>query len=98
DLAMLGDGSVDLLLAVDSWVFVVPAGPAVADVMTAEIARVLAPGGDWLVFNWSYRGDPALDEADARALAARHGLEVVRCGERPFAIWDGVGFHLRKPA
>lgn len=95
-LPMIADGAADLLLAVDSWPFVVRGGPAGTDALVAEIARVLAPGGDFLVFNWSYRGDPALDDRDVRALAAAHGFDVVRVGERPFAIWDGVGFHLRR--
>ena len=97
-LPMIADGAADLLLAVDSWPFVVRGGPAGTDALVAEIARVLAPGGDFLVFNWSYRGDPALDDRDVRALAAAHGFDVVRVGERPFAIWDGVGFHLRRHA
>uniref|UniRef100_UPI0035CA378A class I SAM-dependent methyltransferase n=1 Tax=uncultured Sphingomonas sp. TaxID=158754 RepID=UPI0035CA378A len=97
-LPMIANGAADLLLAVDSWPFVVRAGAAATDALMAEIARVLAPGGDFLVFNWSYRGDPALDDRDARALAAAHGFDVVRIGERPFAIWDGVGFHVRRHA
>ena len=97
-LPMIADGTADLLLAVDSWPFVVRGGRAATDALVAEIARALAPGGDFLVFNWSYRGDPALDDRDVRALAATHGFDVVRAGERPFAIWDGVGFHLRRRA
>ena len=38
----------------------------------------------------------AADIADARRLAAAHGFDVVRAGETPFTIWDGVGFHLRR--
>ena len=95
-LPMVEDGTVDLLLAVDSWPFVVRGGSAATNALVAEIARVLAPGGDFIVFNWSYRGDPVLDADDARVLAAAHGFDVVRVGERAFTIWDGVGFHLRR--
>lgn len=98
DLRMLPDASAELLLAVDSWPFLVPAGPEAVAGVTAEVARVLAPGGDWLLFNWSYRGDPAQDVAEAREAAAAHGLELLRAGERPFAIWDGIGFHFRRLA
>lgn len=98
DLAMLDSASADLVLAVDSWPFLVPAGPAAVSGMAAEIARVLAPGGDWLLFNWSYRGEPEKDAAEARVVAEAQGLELIRCGERPFAIWDGVGFQFRKAA
>lgn len=97
-LPMIADGAGDLMLAVDSWPFVVRAGPAATSALVAEIARVLTPGGDFLIFNWSYRGDLALDDRDARALAAAHGFDVVRAGARPFMIWDGVGFHLRRRA
>ena len=93
DLSAVPDESVDLALAVDSLPFAVSAGEDVAARAIADLRRVLRPGGDLLVFNWSYRGDPALDEADAQSLP---GYDVVRAGERPFRIWDGVGFHLRR--
>jgi len=96
DLGVLGDESCDLLIAADSFPYLVRAGLAEAHV--AEAARVLRPGGDLLVFNWSYRGDDATDRAEAQALAARHGFAVVRAGETPFAIWDATGYHLRRPA
>lgn len=85
------DASFDLALAVDSFPFVVRAGALEAQL--AELARVLRPGGDLLVFNWSYRGDEA---ADAREAAAAPGFACLRSGERPFAIWDASGFHLRR--
>ena len=96
DLAGVADGDIDLLLAVDIWPFLVSAGDEAVERMVAEVARVVAPRGDFLLFNWSYRGDPARDDADARALADRHGFAPVRIGERPFTIWDGTGFHLRR--
>lgn len=96
DLAGFADASFDRVLAVDSFPFLIPAGPEAVSGMVGEVARVLAPGGDFLVFNWSYRGDLALDRSDAEALAAAHGLTLVRSGDRPFAIWDGTGFHLRR--
>ena len=94
DLAVLDNGSIDLLVAADSFPYLVRAG--LTERHVAEAARVLRPGGDLLVFNWSYRGDPAADEAEARALAAAHGFQVLRAGETPFAIWDATGFHLRR--
>ena len=92
DLAGVASQSIDLLLAVDILPFVVRAG--LTDAIVAEVARVLRPGGSLLVFNWSYRHDAALDCTEAATLADRHGFALVRAGERPFAIWDGVGFHL----
>ena len=87
------DASFDLVLAVDSFPYLVRAG--VLDAQLAEIARVLRPGGDLLVFNWSYRGDEAADAAEA---AGAPGFACLRTGERPFAIWDATGFHLRRLA
>lgn len=96
DLAGIPDAGADLVLVIDIWPFVVLAGAETVDHLVGEFARVLAPGGDLLFFNYSYRGDVGQDEADVRALAVRHGFTVQRAGERPFRIWDGVGFHLRR--
>ncbi|KMO38960.1 hypothetical protein VQ02_11045 [Methylobacterium variabile] len=87
-------GAIDLFLAADSLPYVIHAGAF--DSFMAEAARVLRPGGDLLVFNWSFRGDPERDVTEARALAAGHGFAVIRAGERPFAIWDAQGFQLRR--
>lgn len=84
------EASFDLVLAVDSFPYLVRAG--VLEAQLAELKRVLRPGGDLLVFNWSYRGDEAADAAEAAA----PGFAVLRSGERPFAIWDATGFHLRR--
>lgn len=95
DLALLGDASVDVVVAADSFPYLVRAG--VTNQHLAEIARVLRPGGDLLVFNWSYRGDVAQDVEEAGRLGAAHGLMIDRAGETPFTLWDGVGYHLSKP-
>lgn len=94
DLGEWPDDRFDLVLAADTFPFVVRAG--ITEPLMAEIARVLGPSGELLVFNWSYRGDLQADIDEARRLAAANGFEVVRAGERPFAIWDAAGFHLRK--
>ena len=90
------DAAFDLALAVDCMPFVVQAGEAALDALIAEFARVLRPGGALMVFNWSYRGDTALDIADAHRLGERHDLVVMAADEAPFAIWDGRGFHFRR--
>ena len=95
-LSMIGDASLDAVVAADSFPYLVRAG--IVDTMLGEIARVLRPDGDLLVFNWSYRGDLATDVAEAESLGRRHGFAVERAGETPFVIWDGIGFHLRKCA
>ena len=96
DLAGVGGASLDLVLAIDSFPYVVRAGAAVLDGLMAEIARVLRPGGRLLVFNWSYRGDIATDRDEAGQVGDRHGLALDRAGETPFAIWDAAAFRLER--
>jgi SAM-dependent methyltransferase len=93
DLAAVPDASIDLMLACDSLPFLARAGTPAVEAWLAEAARVLAPGGDLLVFNWSYRGDPARDRAEAEGA---RGFTPVRLAEQPFAIWDAAAYHLRR--
>ncbi|MBV9784677.1 MAG: class I SAM-dependent methyltransferase [Acidisphaera sp.] len=87
----------DLLLAVDSFPYLVQAGMAVAERHVADAARILRPGGALAICNLSYRGDLDADRATAACWAARHGFELVRNGAAPFTLWDGTAFLLRKP-
>lgn len=98
DLAMFADAAFDLVFAIDAMPYVVAGGPALVDATFAEMRRAVRPGGDMLVINHSYRNDLAADRADVRALAARHGLEVLEAGVQPFAHWDGAVFLLRRLA
>jgi len=97
DLSALGEASFDLVLAVDSFPYVVQAGAAVADRHLADTARVLRPGGALAVLNLSYRGDPEADRADAARWAAAGGWTLAVDGGAPFALWDGTAFLLRRP-
>lgn len=94
----LASGRFDLIVAADCMPFVVRAGEEVLHRQFEDFARLLGPAGDLLVFNWSYRGDPDADVAEALMLAERHGFTLLRAGERPFALWDGTGFQLRRTA
>lgn len=96
DLALFEDDGFDLVLAVDSFPYLVQSGMDLAERHVAEAARVLRPGGDLLILNFSYRGDPAQDRADLRRLAGASGLEVAREGARAFSLWDGLAYHLVK--
>lgn len=95
NLASLRDRIFDLVIGVDSFPYIVAAGFAFAHI--ADAARTLKPGGNLLILNYSYRGDAQADQSDISAMAARTGLEMIRTGERPFTLWDGVAFQLRKP-
>ncbi|MFE1597292.1 class I SAM-dependent methyltransferase [Methylobacterium sp. ID0610] len=94
DLAPAASGSADLVLAVDAFPYLVQAG--LAEAHLREAARVLVPGGDLVILNFSYRGDLARDRADAGRLAAAHGFTVLRDGTSDFTLWDGRSFHLRR--
>lgn len=95
DLALFGDARFHLVCAVDSFPYIHRGGRALVERHLAEMARVLAPGGDVVILNYSY-GDPDADRRELRTLAGRAGLAVVACGTRPFALWDGLAFHLRR--
>lgn len=97
DLSAVPDGSVGLVLAVDSFPYLVQAGGEIPVRCIQECARVLAPGAPAVVLNWSYRGDLPGDVAEADALAGRVGLRLETAGARPFRGWDGAAFVLRKP-
>lgn len=95
DLGGIANRSVDLVLAVDVFPYLVEGGEALVDRHVAESARVLRPGGSLLILNYAYRGDLARDRAEAAGLAARHGLATVRLAAGDFALWDGATFHFR---
>ncbi len=97
DLAALGAASFDLVLAVDSFPYVVQAGGAAADRHVADAARALRPGGALAILNLSYRGDAGADRADAARWAAAGGWTLAVDGAAPFALWDGTAFLLRRP-
>ena len=96
DLSMLAAAGFDLVLAVDSFPYIVQAGLAPAHV--AGAARALRPGGALAVLNLSYGRGIEADRADAMAWAAASGLTLGSGGTRPFALWDGVAWVLRKDA
>lgn len=91
--ALRGD-PFDVVLAVDSMPYVVHNGDAAA--LWEDVAALLRPNGVFLIFNYSYRGDPALDAADVEGHAARHGLALIRNGTQDLSLWDGRAFLLRK--
>ena len=92
DLAMLPDAGFDLMLAVDSFPYLIQAGLELAERHFAEAARVLRPRAALAILNFSYRGDQAADAAQAMQWAHRHGLEVRHCGVAPFRLWDASAY------
>ncbi len=95
DLQPLAVSSFDLVLAVDSFPYVVQAGWELAVTMFREAARVLRPGGEFLILSFSYRGDRVRDQHDVRLLAEQHGFELLANGELPFQLWNGEVYRMR---
>jgi SAM-dependent methyltransferase len=96
DLAFVAAGAIDLVLAVDSFPYLVAADPTLAADHMAEAAHVLRPGGSLLILNYSYGGDLAADRREVTRLAAVHGLRLQRATTRDFMLSDGATFLLRK--
>lgn len=96
DLKEQSDASFDLVLAVDSFPYIVAAGDGLAERHVREAARVLSPNGDLAIFNYSYRDDFAESRATLHALGEAAGLCVVAADLAPLRSWDGSFFHLRK--
>ena len=94
DLKMFADGSFDLALAVDSFPYLHLSG--IAEPIFSEVARLIAPGGDLAILNFTYRDDFEADRTDLDRLAHAHGLRLVRRGTRDFQLWDGASFLLKK--
>jgi ubiquinone/menaquinone biosynthesis C-methylase UbiE len=98
DLHEFADSSIDAAIAVDTFPYLNQSGAALVDAFFAETARVLRPGGDFVILNYSYTGDDNASVGDVLEYARKHGLDVVVAGQRPFSLWDGIAFHVRKPA
>lgn len=96
DLAGFAAESLDMVYAVDSFPYIFQAGPALAEAHFHEAARVLRPGGDFVIFNYSYRDDLAGDKRDVNRLARAAGFAVMVSGGQPFTFWDGIVFRMRR--
>ena len=89
--------SFDCIFAVDSFPYIVQADPSLPGRYIRDATHLLKAGGNLLILNFSYRSDLTADPCEVEHLSCRNGLEILRIGERPFHLWDGRVFHLRKP-
>ena len=96
DLAGFSDESFDLVLAVDSFPYIHHAGTSLVEAYFHEAARALRPGGEFVVFNFSYRDDTEADRLEVRKLCRAAGFSVTMNGAQPFKLWDGVVFRMRR--
>ena len=98
DLHEFGNASIDAAVAVDVFPYLNQSGTALVSAFFAETARVLRPGGDFVILNYSYTRDDRSSTREVAKYAREHGLEVIVAGKRPLSIWDGLAFRLRKRA
>ena len=90
---LLAQESLDLVLAVDSFPYLVQAG--VAEEHIAAASRMLRPGGVLVILNLSYR-DLTHDGVRVQDWARRFDLCVLQAGARPFRTWDGAAFVMKR--
>jgi SAM-dependent methyltransferase len=95
-LSGLRDASFDLAIAVDSFPYLRQSGYPLVQQFVADAARALKPGGQLVILNYSYSEDIVGDDREVRELATRSRLEIVESGTRPFQLWDGAAFRMRK--
>jgi cyclopropane fatty-acyl-phospholipid synthase-like methyltransferase len=95
-LSPLADSSFDVVLAVDSFPYIRQSGYALAELFFSESARVLKPGGQLVILNYSYSEDDDADATEVRDLAARNEMRVLEAGTRRFRMWDGIAFRMTK--
>ncbi|MFL6202684.1 MAG: class I SAM-dependent DNA methyltransferase [Thermoanaerobaculia bacterium] len=96
DLAGFADRRFDLVLAADSFPYIYQGGRELVSTHFDEIARVLRPGGDFVLLNYSYRASRQADGRDVERLCRSSGLELLVAGSQPFRLWDGEAYHIRR--
>lgn len=96
DLAMFADGTFDLVLAVDSFPYIVLAGGDVAGALIHEARRVLKTGGALVAFNYAYGINAAACTGAFGRHAREAGLALIRIGTRDLDWWDGITYFARR--
>ncbi|HEV2845657.1 MAG TPA: methyltransferase domain-containing protein [Thermoanaerobaculia bacterium] len=86
----------DLVYAVDSFPYIHQAGPPIVEAYFEDAARVLVPGGEFVILHFSYRDSTEQDRVEVRKLCHATGFTLVMNGAQPFKLWDGVAFRMRK--
>ena len=96
NLGLYDDAMFDAAIAVDTFPYLYQSGMMLVSDHFAEVARVVKPGGDFVILNFSYRGLDDADRSDVSRLAEENGFSVICGGERPFMMWNGLAFRLRR--
>ena len=95
-LGDLPDATFEIAIAVDSFPYLRQSGYPLVERFFAESSRVLKPGGQLVILNYSYSDDHEKDAREVRTLADVNGMKVVTAGERPFELWDATAFRAIK--
>lgn len=95
DLDGFADRSLDLVFACDSFPYIYQGGTDLVMFHFAEVERVLRPGGDFVLLNYSYRASREADLREVERLAGTFGFDIVVAGGQPFRLWDAESYHLR---
>jgi SAM-dependent methyltransferase len=96
DLRAYADESFDTVISVDTFPYLNQSGASLVEKYFAECARVLRLGGDFIILNFAFEEDESSADERVRELAERNGFDVVVSGDRPFALWDGTAYHLKR--
>jgi SAM-dependent methyltransferase len=96
DLGTHPGGSFDLVLAVDSFPYIVATRPGLAERHISECARVLADGGSLAIFNFAYEEDFGTSRDRLQRVGEEAGLRLVAAEPNPLRSWDGSSFQLLK--
>ena len=96
NLAEYTDAFFDAAIAVDTFPYINQSGTPLVEQYFSEVARVLKPGGHFVILNFSYAENDEADDASVRDLASRFGFDVITSAERPFVLWDGLAFVLKR--
>lgn len=98
DLGRFADASFHLVLAADSFPYIFQGGPDLVAIHFLEIARVLKPGGDFVLLNFSYRASRQADRRDVQRLCRTFDLQLAIPGSQPFRLWDAEAYLIHRPA
>jgi ubiquinone/menaquinone biosynthesis C-methylase UbiE len=96
DLGNHAEASFDLVLAVDSFPYIVATRPGLAETHISECARVLREGGSLVIFNFAYHEDFGTSRERLQRVGEEVGLRLVAAEANPLRSWDGSFFQLLK--
>jgi SAM-dependent methyltransferase len=96
DLGLFSAEMFDLVYVVDAFPYLHAAGADLVARHFQEVSRVLKPRGHFVILNFSYRGVPDLDRLEVEQLAQQYNFDVLENGARPFHVWDGLAWRLRR--